>query len=154
MSNLGKASAKWKGLPWYDEVNEDEGHRCGNCDRVLRIYHRKLTSSMCRSLVRLYKLSKKHPKKDEFHVKQFDREGARGEFGVLQKWGLVEPGTDMGMWSLTKFGKKFMKKKEKVPQYVVMKWGSQALGYAGILVSIKDALEETGRFKYSELIKK
>jgi hypothetical protein len=158
--DLGKTDKSWGGLPWYDDVAKDEGHRCGKCTRVLRIYRRRLSSAMCRSLVRLYWLAKESPNKASFHVRQFDREGARGEFGVLSKWGLVHEVYDpevrrrTGMWNITDLGKKFIKKKLDVPGFVLMRWGSVALGYAGSLVSAKDCLEYSGDFKYSKLVAK
>lgn len=159
MSSLGAASGEFNGLPWYETPDRDKGHNCGECGRFLKIYHRRLSRSMARGLVRLYKLHEAMPDKPYFHVKQFDKEGARGEFGVLSAWGLVKEAgnTDKdkrssGMWAVTDFGKRFVTLTEQVPQYVVLKWGSEVLGFSGELVSAKQCLEHGNRFSYAELM--
>lgn len=151
---LGKTDHKWNRKPFYDEVAKDYGHKCKQCRRTLRYYRRGLTASMCRNLIQLYWLTKRK-NKDAFHVRQFEKEGGRGEFGVLSTWGLVieAPDQGSGMWRLTGFGAQFVKNKAKVPLYVIMKWGSEVLGYAGHMVKIKDCVEHGGRFEYKKLMR-
>jgi hypothetical protein len=115
--------------------------------------------SMARGLIRLYKLHQALPDKPFHHVKQFDKEGARGEFGVLSAWGLVTEAANSekekkssGMWAITDFGRRFVTLQEQVPQYVVLKWGSEVLGFSGDLVSAKKCLEHGNRFSYEELM--
>lgn len=157
--DLGVASGKFNGLPWYETTELDRGHRCGECGRFLKIYRRRLSRAMARSLIRLYKLHEAMPDKKTFHVKQFDKEGARGEFGVLSAWGLVSELQNVdkdkktsGMWAITDFGKRFVMLQENVPQYVLLKWGSELLGFSGPFVNAKGCLEHKNRFSYAELM--
>lgn len=114
---------------------------------------------MARGLFRLYVLGEKYPARQFFHVKHFDKEGARGEFGVLSSWELVVEQQNYdnqkktsGMWAVTEFGKRFVLQQESVPQYVILKWGSELLGFAGRYVSAKECLEHGNKFKYDELM--
>jgi hypothetical protein len=157
--DLGTPSGVWAGMPWYEEPPRDRGHHCGECGRLLKIYNRRLSRSMARGLVRLYVLGVRFPERRGFHVKLFDKEGARGEFGVLSSWGLVveQPNQDggkktSGMWALTDFGREFVELRHQVPQYVILKWGSELLGFSGSMVTAKECLEHGNRFRYDELM--
>jgi hypothetical protein len=160
MIDLGIPTGVFNNLPWYESPDRDKGHHCGECGRLLKVYNRRLSRSMTRSLIRLYLLSLKYPDKTYFHVKTFDKEGARGEFGVLSCWGLVaeEPNADeskrtSGMWSMTEFGKNFIRLQEHVPQYVILKWGSECLGFSGPMVTAKQCLEHANKFRYDDLMR-
>ena len=159
MIDLGTPTGIWNGSAWYEEAPRDKGHACGECGRLLKIYQRRLSSSMSRGLIRLYLLGVKYPDRAAFHVKHFDKEGARGEFGVLSCWGLVteQPNSNpekktSGMWTLTEFGKSFIELREQVPLYALLKWGSEFLGYAGPMVNLKACLEHGNHFKYDDLM--
>lgn len=159
MAFLGTPTGIFKDLPWYENPVRDEGHSCPTCSRLLKIYHRRLSRSMARSLIRLYRLTQIQEPQRFFHVKQFDKEKARGEFGVLSSWGLVEeqPNVDpaqktSGMWAITSYGMQFVRLEEKLPQHVILKWGSQLLGYSGPMVDARQCLEHGNRFRYDELM--
>lgn len=159
MTDFGQASGEFNGKFWYEYVDRDKGHNCGECGRFLKMYQRRLSRAMARSLIRLHKLHEAAPDKEWFHVKQFDKEGARGEFGVLSAWGLVVGAANndkdkrtSGYWAITDFGRRFVKLEESVPQYVMMKWGSEVLGFSGPLVNAKQCLEHGNRFSYAELM--
>jgi len=152
-------SGEFNGLPWHEVADRDKGHRCGECGRFLKVYQRRLSRAMARGLIRLYKLHQAMPDKKYFHVKQFDKEGARGEFGVLSAWGLVEEAKNSdrdkrtsGMWTITDFGRRFVVLQEHVPQYVLLKWGSELLGFSGPMVNVKECLEHGNKFSYQELM--
>jgi hypothetical protein len=157
--DLGTPTGIWAGRPWYEEPPRDRGHNCGECGRLLKIYHRRLSRSMTRGLIRLFVLGLRYPERQAFHVKLFDKEGARGEFGVLSCWGLVteQPNPDgskktSGNWALTEFGKEFVELRQQVPLYAILKWGSELLGFSGQMVTAKECLEHGNRFKYDELM--
>lgn len=159
MNDFGMPTGQFNGMPWYEFAAREKGHNCGECGRFLKVYHRRLSRSMARSLIRLYRLHQAYPDKRWFHVKQFDREGARGEFGVLQCWGLVVEAANSdkdkktsGMWAVTEQGVRFVNLQEQVPQYVMLKWGSEHLGFSGPVVDAKKCLEHGNRFSYSELM--
>ncbi len=156
-------------MPWYPKKIQTVVQRCGECGRPNNVYTRKLSSTMAKNLIRLYHLGQtadgvnEHYDYDKaklyFHVRQFDREAARGEFGVLQMWGLVEEKANedstkktSGMWRLTPEGEKFVTLASKIPKYVIIKWGSEHLGFSGPLVSIRECVEYGNRFNYAELM--
>lgn len=159
-SSMGIPTGVFRDCPWWQDPIRDEGQDCPTCGRLLKIYHRRLSRSMARSLVRLYRLTNASANQQKFfHVKQFDKEKARGEFGVLSSWGLVQeaPNNDRykktsGMWAITPFGVDFVMMRENVPQHVILKWKSAHLGFSGQMVSIKDCLEHGNHFKYDELM--
>lgn len=149
----------FNGMPWYEVPERDKGHRCGECGRFLKVYHRKLSRPMARSLIRLYRLHQTSPDKQWFHVKLFDKEGARGEFGVLACWGLVAEAANSdkdkktsGLWAVTEFGARFVTLQETVPQYVMLRWGSELLGFSGPMVDARKCLEHGNRFSYQDLM--
>jgi hypothetical protein len=150
---------EFNGKPWWLELGRDPGHNCGECGRLLKVYQRRLSRAMTRSLIRLYRLTLAKPENHYFHVKQFDREGARGEFGVLSSWGFVleqdnhdADKRSSGMWEITNAGVRFVKLEFQVPQHVILKWGSEHIGFSGPMVSAKDCLEHGNKFSYQELM--
>jgi hypothetical protein len=159
MFNLGTPTGEFNGQPWYEDVYRDKGEKCHECGRLLKVYHRRLSRSMTRGLLRLYRLELIHTDRKFFHVKMFDKEGARGEFGVVSSWGLTiaQPNETFGKkasgyWCLTEFGRRFILLREKVPQYVILKWGSELLGFSGPMVDAKECLEQENQFDYDELM--
>lgn len=159
MIDLGIPSGLFLEQPWYEDLSRDPGRDCGECGRLLKIYQRRLSRSMARGMIRLYLLGIRY-NREYFHVKNFDKEGARGEFGVLSCWGLVVEQANQdnakkssGMWALTPFGAAFIKQEESVPRNVILKWGSEFLGFSGPMVNVKDCLEYGNKFKYDELMK-
>lgn len=154
------STGTFNGLPWWETPQRDQGTPCAECGRLKKVYHRALSSSMARGLIRLHALHNTYRAKKSFHVRLFDKEGGRGEFGVLAKWGLVIEVKDMtlhnkkstGLWALTPFGANFVEMKERVPSHVVLKWGSQVLGFSGSFVTMKDCVERGNRFRYTELM--
>ena len=154
----GSSTGLFNGFPWYESAQRDPGRHCGECGRLLKTYHRRLSRSMSRSLIRLWRLHQVQGGEKYFHVKQFDKEGARGEFGVLKCWGLVEEAENLedkrtsGMWRITEFGARFVRLEEPVPLYVMLKWGSEFLGFSGPMVDARQCLEHGNRFSYAELM--
>lgn len=155
------ATGQWRGLPFYPE-RPDMGpsQDCPHCGRLMKTYARSLSCSMTRSLIRLWDLDRKHPTLGRFHVKQFDKEGARGEFGTLMHWGLVDKGKIVvgrtkrcsGFWAMTDFGRRWIGLEVKVPQYAITRWKSRCIGFAGPLVTARECVEDGNRFRYDELM--
>lgn len=152
---------EFRGFPWYAaKPPAGLAHPCPTCERLMKRYDRKLSSAMARNLIRVYWLHKKSPGRAYFHVKEFDKEGARGEFGVLAMWGLVEEAPrdqtgakkSVGYWRLTPDGVAFVRGETTVPQYVMTKWASTLLGFCGPSVGIRECLEATNKFRYDELM--
>ena len=154
-----EATGNFRGIPWYEKAPRDPGTDCTECGRLKKTYHRRLSSSMARGLIRLYRLHRTYPETKAFHVKLFDKEGARGEFGVLSCWSLVQEvkrhdkdQKTSGMWSMTEFGAQFVQLEERVPMYVMLRWGSKLMGFTGPWATAKECLERGGKFSYAELM--
>lgn len=149
----------FRGIPWYEKAPKDPGVVCSECGRIKRTYHRRLSRSMARGLIRLYVLHKTYPQHKSFHVKLFDMEGARGEFGVLSSWSLVreikrhdKDQKTSGMWAMTEFGAQFVMLQAKVPLYAMIHTGSQLRGFTGPYADARQCLEYGKKFSYAELM--
>lgn len=153
------ADGLFRGFPWYEKAASDAGKPCGECGRLMKVYHRRLSRAIVRGLIRLYRLHQTYPQKKAFHVRQFDQEGERLALGVLAHWGLVDEvkrhhkdQRTSGMWALTEFGAQFVRLEAKVPLYAIVKWRSQLLGFTGPYTTAQECLERGGRFSYAELM--
>lgn len=155
----------WRGLPWW-EINPKKlpSDPCPTCCRPMASYQRPITNTMCLKLIHLSRLLRHQGASAYCHVEKFDRFGGKGEFGTLSKWALVEMppkadqkkksrgGRTLGLWRLTEFGTSFVNGDVKVPSHVLVKWGSQLLGFAGRMVSIQECLKPSNTFSYKELM--
>jgi hypothetical protein len=144
-------------LPWHPEPTRHDGETCQACGRFLKVYYRKLSTAMALALVRLFGMAIEIPNRSYFHVREFYKE--RGDFAKLKFWGMIEeaPNEDetkksSGLWRITDEGTKFVCMETKVPQYVILKWGSELLGFAGAEVDVRQCLEFGNKFNYSELM--
>jgi len=158
--------SSFRQLPWYAITAVDPGHKCETCGRFLKVYKRSLSSSMAVSLIRLHQLrlqrlaQPRTPKVQPnvfFHVRDFDRDDGRGEISKLALWGLVrEVANDdprkraSGLWTITQFGIRFVRCQEAVPKYILLKWNTELLGFAGSSVKIIECLGE--KFDYAALM--
>lgn len=160
-------TGEWRGMPlWQPRPRKRPSECCATCGRQMTRYDRPLTNTMALKLIHVHQLQRRHPNTPFIHVKDFDGFGGRGEFGTLSKWGLVEEppkgagttkrkisgGRTIGMWGLTDFGRSFVAGAAKVPSHVLLKWGSELLGFAGGMVGIKTCLNPKNRFNYEELM--
>lgn len=153
------ADGNFRGFPWYEKAESDHGKNCTECGRLMKIYHRRLSKSIIRGLIRLYRLHLAFPDQKSFHVRKFDLEGERLAMGVLSCWGLVDEvkkndqdKKSSGMWALTEFGAEFVRLEVKVPLYAIVKWRSQLLGFTGPYATAQECLESGGKFSYAELM--
>lgn len=154
-------TGQWRGMPWWEaKPKKLASESCPHCSRPMARYERTLTNTMALKLIHVYQLGLRHPQRKSFHVKEFDGLGGRGEFGTLSKWALVQEAQKTvdtgartsGCWSLTEFGAAFVQGHVAVPQYVILKWGSQLLGYAGPMRKVKESLHPKNRFSYEDLV--
>lgn len=154
-------TGQWRGMPWWEaKPAKLASEPCPHCARPLARYERPLTNTMALKLIHVYQLHLRHPERKHFHVKEFDGLGGRGEFGTLSNWALVQEAEKTqntgartsGFWSLTEFGRAFVRGDVEVPQYVMLKAGSQLLGFAGPMRRIRESLHRENRFSYEELV--
>lgn len=57
------------------------------------------------------------------------------------------------MWTLTPYGVQFLTLKVQVPTYVVTRWCSEHIGFSGMLIDARTAVEHRNKFSYAELMK-
>lgn len=120
----------------------ENGIICPTCDQFAKVYQRKLNSSMCLSLITMYKAG---GTSEYLHTPSL-LGGQRGEEARLSYWGLTqefsekrEDGGRRGWWRVTRRGELFIQQAISVPSHARI-YNSQCLGLVGESVSIKDAL--------------
>lgn len=148
-------SGDFNGKPWTQDVVRSKAARCGECGRIVKVYQRRLSSSIAKGLIRLHFLHSRHPKEKGFHISQIFRD--RGDFAKLRFWGLIDelPNEETtkkssGIWRITHRGRLFVFQQEEVPLYVTLRWGSDHIGFAGPFIKITTALGK--KFDYQELM--
>lgn len=145
--------------PWYKEFEKQEATNCECCGRLLKIYKRKLSRAMAFYLINIYKLHRQKPDTAYFHVRSVGAPSTGGDFAQLRYWGLIRERSNekpekktSGMWRMTDFGARFVKREEQVPKQILLKWGSELLGFTGEMADIKTCLEYKNKFNYRELM--
>lgn len=136
----------------------EKGVACPCCDQHVKMYRRKLTSSMAWVLIMMYRDDLTEFSHIEDYLKKKDiPSGVRGDFPKLRYWVLIEKeevkredgSSRNGNYRLTDKGIQFVKGLIKVPKYVKI-YNSKSRGYAGDDININDALGE--KFNYNELM--
>lgn len=145
----------------------EKGTICPACNQFVKLYHRRITSSMALALMLLYHEDKKHPN-EWVHVANFLNSVPNlpasirntGDVAKLNFWHLTEKlegersdgSKRNGYHRITPEGRLFVEGKSDVPKYALIfnneKWGMD--GHE--LVDIQDALGK--RFRYDELMSK
>lgn len=152
--------AEFRGLPWDQVRVRTAGERCGHCNRLLKIYHRRLTSLSVAGMVRLFKLTKIRPDETYHHVRDLGVSKNGGEFAQSRWWGFCEEAPKekdkdtrtSGMWRLTEFGIQFLKLQVDVPLCAVIRWNSTHIGFSGELIDARAALQHKNKFSYEDLM--
>lgn len=141
-------------------LKNKKGHRCESCERLLKIYNRRLTASVSAGMIRLFVLMKNHPGSKYHHVRNLGVSKNGGEFAQARWWGFLEEAPKdkekdtrtSGMWTLTPYGIQFLTLKVQVPTHAVTKWNSDHIGFAGELIDARRAVEYRNKFSYAELM--
>jgi len=114
---------------------------------------------MARYLINLYRCHRQKPSIGFFHVRDLGAPTTGGDFAQLRYWGIVRERINVmpekktsGFWRMTDLGARFVKLQERVPKYVLLKWGSELLGFGGPMVTLKECLEYRNKFNYRELM--
>lgn len=125
----------------------DDGAECPCCTQFAKVYRRKLNAGMAKSLIRMYQAAGT----DWQNITETIPARSREE-GKLRYWGLVEPGTERGIWRVTPKGELFVKNRIKVPRHVRI-YDDRMLGFDGPEeTDIVGALRSP--FDYDELMKR
>lgn len=128
-----------------------EGTDCPCCGQLVKKYSRKLTSSMSRGLISLYKQREAMP----VHISKIDSVNG-GEFAQLKRWGLIDDVENSdttkrvsGLWRITQKGVDFVEGSIDVPMYCET-YNGTTLGFSDEVTDIRTALGN--RFDYLELM--
>lgn len=127
---------------------------CPCCGRYAQVYKRRLHTSVCLQLIKLYKLGGWHK---YVHISQLIPKGVggSGDFTKAKYWKLiVEQPTDAGEksnggWMLTPDGVAYVRNQIALPEWAYV-YDDQVLKYDGRMVRIAQAVEK--KFDYSEIM--
>ena len=147
----------------------EDGASCPLCSQHVKLYKRKLNSSMAVVLSIIYKAFRKvdFDKAIWLHVpSHLNNVGlpagvaasVRGDWAKLKFWGLIEEKGDVrmdgssraGYWRITDVGKMFVESSMRVPKYVFIYNGGRIFRNVEDEVTFKEALGD--KFSYAELM--
>lgn len=141
-------------LDIFSEAQE-KGFKCSCCGQFVKMYHRKLNSSMAKVLILIYKSGKT----DYFHVenwlKELNRGDLRADFHKLRYWGLLKKKVENredgsarnGFYRITPAGIMFVEGKTQVSEKIIV-FNNEFQGYEGKEIFI----HQVSKFNYSELM--
>lgn len=145
----------------YVKQHINEGVECPCCTQFVKMYRRKITSSMAYALI----LIANSGKRDYFHVEDYLKgencpAAIRGDFPKLRYWGLIEAEESKredgskrnGYYKITQKGIDFVQCKIVVPEamYIFKNKAYNRPMENDSYISIKQALR--GKFNYTELM--
>lgn len=145
----------------YVKAHAYKGVKCPCCTQLVKIYKRRIYSTMAIGLMKLYSITMRNDSEFNryFHISDIEssRRSGGGDFAKLLYWELVEerPNTDehkkhSGYWNITPQGKEFVQKKITVPEHALI-FNDRLIGMSGEAVNIEDALGK--KFNYKELMR-
>lgn len=131
--------------------------RCPCCERMVRVYRRKLHSEMARFLLQLVSLYRKYPRYYSMREIMPRDNKASSDGTYLVHWGLIEKadGTNTAMapagtYRPTELGLRFAHEVEAVPSHVHL-LNNKPIGWSDKQITIRKALGS--KFNYDELMK-
>lgn len=142
----------------YIEENIDVGCKCPACNRFIKQYKRKLTSSMAHALILLYKSGLR----DYVHMAEFLKNkpcpsSIYGDVSKFRFWGILDKQEDErddgnpnnGYYKITEKGIQFCEGLIEVPKYIEIK-NNRMVSQSEELTTIQGALGN--KFNYNELM--
>lgn len=142
----------------------EEGVECPCCTQFVKLYKRKITSSMAYALILLYRYFKNHPDQEWVHMNDYlnSIEGLpfpikSGDNAKLRYWDLLEEKPEQrddgsnraGYWKLTQLGRDFVRGEATVQSHAKV-FNSKCYGLTGEQITIHEALGD--KFNYTELM--
>jgi len=139
-------------LKTWLRTKANDGAECPVCEQYVKIYRRKITSTMARSLIEMYRAGGL----GYVHLPTVIS-SQRADEGKLAYWGLIEEekarrpdGGRAGYWRVTELGELFLKGRCRMPKYARV-YSGRCLGLdPHEQVTIRDALGTN--FDYAELM--
>lgn len=142
--------------------NYEKGIHCPVCRQYIKLYKRKITSSMAYALILIYRYFKNNPEEKWLHVEDYFKKitippTIRGDFPKLRYWALIEKkkgqkedsNPDVGYYAITDKGKEFVKREIKVPRYIYI-YNANVEKIGEEKINIESALGN--KFRYDELM--
>lgn len=142
----------------YLRENFEAGAACPCCKQMVKLYKRKLYSTMAKHLINLYWKHENNPEETYFHVSDFCPKHP-GDFAKLVYWGLVEeqPKDEddttkrtSGFWAITQEGRLFVENQASVLSHALI-YDGKLIKLSGKQISVQDALGKD--FNYEELMR-
>lgn len=141
----------------------DDGVECPCCTQYVKLYRRKITSSMAYGLILVYRYFEDHPDMEWLHMTNYLNlldipfPVKSGDKAMLRFWGLIEGKPEMredksnraGYWKITDLGREFVRGVATVKSHAKI-FNSKCYGLTGEQITIYQALTE--KFIYSELM--
>ncbi|MFA6571709.1 MAG: hypothetical protein WCT77_10815 [Bacteroidota bacterium] len=148
---------------WVHE-HKKEGVICPCCKAKIKVYKRKLNSTMMLFLIALNKLDRRKPNDIYFHVKEILQVAGAGrsvglDYCILKHYRFIEAmGKDeedttkktSGYWKITERAKQFLSGKIKVPSHVFTFMENKFSGFSDELIGPLDAIDN--HFDFEELM--
>ena len=139
----------------------EDGAECPCCTQFVKLYKRKLNSSMARGLIVLYHHQVRVGPNEWVHIPSLFREKkvcSSNDGALLRFWDVIErqggereDGSDrIGYYRITDLGRAFVEDRVRVPKYVYL-YNQEPIGRKDpTTISIQESLGS--RFSYSELM--
>jgi len=128
----------------FDYVSAKKSNHadCPLCEQLVKVYRRKVTSSMARMLIKMYRFDGKN----FIYLPDLRSGNDSRDDAMMQYWGLIEEekirrpdGGRAGYWKVTDAGEEWLKGSTTIPCYALV-YNGKCLGFEGKDATIKDAL--------------
>lgn len=144
----------------YLHEHGKKGVDCPACDRLVKIYDRKINGGIVMNLFPMYRFNLENPQ-DFLHVYSAIKadQGMNMEYSKLAWWNLIEKMAgkpedkakkSSGMWRITPKGIAFLRGQITIPERVSI-YDNRIVGYSENHVNVREALGN--KFDYEELMK-
>jgi hypothetical protein len=146
----------------YVKKNVSKGVKCPCCTQYVKLYKRKLNSSMAYGLILISQNRNGVDTSQWFHLEKYMKPlpippSIRSDLPGLKNWGLIEPmdgkredgNPSAGFYRITNKGRLFVEQKMMVPEYVLL-FNKKKVADGGAEIDISIALDN--KFNYQELM--
>lgn len=126
-----------------------DGTTCKNCGHYIKVYKRKISSTIAKCLLHMLKEQSRNGDK-HINIQEFflNLKIERADLTKTRWWGLISS-SEEGYWRLTEKGKHFIKGKIKISKYVY-EYSSRPIIFSGPLINITNCLGE--KFDWNEMM--
>ncbi len=138
----------------YLSKNWEQGVECPCCKQMVKLYQRKLTTTMALGLIDLYKQTGGNTDR-AVHIKKISIVNG-GEFAQMKRWDLIDDETNdqdnkrtSGLWHITPIGIDFVLGRSQTFAYMYT-YNGKTIRHSTELIDIKHALGD--KFNYREMM--